>query len=373
MVSASISARTAIAVNARHAGDSHILRRNTIRYCGIEGIGGMGTTNTLIEDNLIEWCGWADAERGWEAAAAKFHFAHNMLFRRNVIRHIRHANAVWLDSGMPTAASPATSLLTSSPLSAAVHMEMNPEPNQIDNNIIWNVRNAEAGTPGQRGCAGSGIFDNASDRLIIAQNLIGRCDNSGIWAITRPDRARSGKGSDNNIDNNIFASCDKSAIVFINQHNQADGNLYVSMPDNFLGFFTATQNIGSTLPDLASDLWLGQERSLGNMQIDFDPDRLELTISSSQPFPKVNAFDQIDHDLFGTVTGETRAPAPSQIPAPNASGQLILVPRTRCLVPAIDGAFLSAAWNEAPWGKFYTGAPPRQRRSVERYIVVKRA
>ena len=46
----------------------------------------------LVEDNLIEWCGWADAERGWEAAGAKFHFAHNLLFRRNVVRHIRHAN-----------------------------------------------------------------------------------------------------------------------------------------------------------------------------------------------------------------------------------------------------------------------------------------
>ena len=53
----------------------------------------MGTTNTLVEDNLIEWCGWADAERGWEAAGAKFHLAHNLLFRRNVVRHMRHANA----------------------------------------------------------------------------------------------------------------------------------------------------------------------------------------------------------------------------------------------------------------------------------------
>jgi hypothetical protein len=45
----------------------------------------------------------------------------------------------------------------------------------------------------------------------------------------------------------------------------------------------------------------------------------------------------------------------------------------RCLVPAFDGAFLSRAWKEALWGKFYTGAPRRQRRSVERYNIVKRA
>ena len=108
-------------------------------------------------------------------------------------------------------------------------MEMNRGQNQIDNNIIWDVRNAEPGTPGQRGCAGSGIFINATDKLIIAQNLIGRCDNSGIFAITRPDRKGSGTATDNNISNNIFAKCGKSAIIFLNTKNEADGNLYVSI------------------------------------------------------------------------------------------------------------------------------------------------
>ena len=45
----------------------------------------------------------------------------------------------------------------------------------------------------------------------------------------------------------------------------------------------------------------------------------------------------------------------------------------RCIVPAIDGAFLSRGWKEGLWDRFYTGAPPRQRRSVERYSIVKRA
>ena len=48
----------------------------------------------------------------------------------------------------------------------------------------------------------------------------------------------SGTATENNISNNIFASCGKSAIVFLNQNNQADGNVYVSMPTDFLGFFT---------------------------------------------------------------------------------------------------------------------------------------
>src|SRR5579859_4840169 len=221
---------------SRQAGASHILRRNTIRFCGIEGIGGMGTANTLIEDNLIEWCGWADAERGWEAAGAKFHNARNLLFRRNVVRHMRHANAIWLDSGDANCRLTRNVFAEVLSVSAAVHMEMNTQPNQIDNNIIWNVRNAEPGTPGQRGCAGSGIFDNATDRLIVAQNLIGRCDNSGIFAITRPDRRGSGTGTGNIVSNNIFAKCDRSAVLFLNADNKADGNVYVGMPDRFQGY-----------------------------------------------------------------------------------------------------------------------------------------
>jgi hypothetical protein len=44
----------------------------------------------------------------------------------------------------------------------------------------------------------------------------------------------------------------------------------------------------------------------------------------------------------------------------------------RCLVPAFDGAYFSEREKEALWDRFYTGAPQRQRRSVERYNIVKR-
>src|SRR5579863_2304588 len=41
----------------------------------------------------------------------------------------------------------------------------------------------------------------------------------------------------------------------------------------------------------------------------------------------------------------------------------------RCFVPDFDGAFLSRDSKDALWDRFYTGAPRRQRRSVERYIL----
>ena len=38
-----------------------------------------------------------------------------------------------------------------------------------------------------------------------------------------------------------------------------------------------------------------------------------------------------------------------------------------------DGALFSIEWKEALWARFFTGAPQRQRRSVEQYKIVKRA
>jgi hypothetical protein len=312
---------------SRQAGASHILRRNTIRYCGIEGIGGMGTVDTLIEDNLIEWCGWADAERGWEAAGAKFHGARNLLFRRNVVRHMRHANAIWLDSGDANCRLTRNVFADVLSVSAAVHMEMNTQTNQIDNNVIWAVRNAEPGTPGQRGCAGSGIFDNATDKLIVAQNLIGRCDNSAVFAITRPDRRGSGTGTGNVVSNNIVAKCDKSAIVFLSPGNQADGNVYVGMPDQFQGY---GEGDAKQYVDLAS--WRHSHgwdtnSMMADAQIDFDPDALALTITIRQPLPKVSAVNHIEVDILGNPAGETRVAGP--LATPGAKREWMVDPRSR--------------------------------------------
>ena len=44
-----------------------------------------------------------------------------------------------------------------------------------------------------------------------------------------------------------------------------------------------------------------------------------------------------------------------------------------CLIPGFDGAFFTPQWREALWTRYSMGAPQRQRRSVERYSIVKRA
>ena len=315
---------------ALKAGTSQIVRRNSIRYCGVGGIGGMGTTDTLIEDNLIEWCGWADAERGWEAAGAKFHRARNMMFRRNVVRHMRHANAAWWDSEDANCRITGNIFADVLTVSAAVHMEMNREPNQIDNNIIWDVRNAEPGTPGQRGCAGSGLFINATDQLIVAQNLIGRCDNSGIFAILRPDRTGSGQARDNAITNNIFARCGSSAIVFLDPKNTAEGNVYVDMPARFLAYY---QGDAKTYLDLAA--WrtaYGWDRTSieAEMRVEFDPATLRLTLSSVRTLPKLASDNRIQSDLLGVPTGDARVAGP--LANPSARESWMVDPRRKVVI-----------------------------------------
>jgi hypothetical protein len=248
--------------------------------------------NTLIEDNLIEWVGWQDAERAWEAAGAKFHRARNLLFRRNVIRHIRHANALWLDSANVNSRVTSNVFADVLTVSAAIHMEMNREPNQIDDNIVWDVRNAEPGTGGQRGAGGSGIFLHASERQIVARNLIGRCDNVGVFPVLRPERANSGNGRGHVIRDNLIARCDKGGIVFLDERNEADGNVYAGLPEKFGGLAQ-----GESLEWLDLGAWRAHgwdaKGVRADLQLSLDPDRLELTMQSAKRLPKMPIFKAV--------------------------------------------------------------------------------
>ena len=319
-VALDIGAQHWIGPRDARAGDSQIVRGNVIRYAGIEGIAGMATTNTLVEDNLIEWIGWQDAERGWESAGAKFHFARNLLFRRNVIRHIRHANALWLDSANVNDRVTRNVFADVLTVSAAIHLEMNRAPNQIDDNIIWDVRNAEPGTQGQRGAAGAGIFLHASDRQIVAQNLIGRCDNVGVFPVLRPERAGAGTGRDHQVFNNLFVRCDKGGVVFIDGSAHADGNIYAGLPEKFVALSDA-----GTLQWLDLDEWRahGWDRHGGVSDLDWnlDADRLVLTRKGRSALEKVPLFDGIDEDFRGAKTGARRIPGPFSDAAPVATAR----------------------------------------------------
>jgi hypothetical protein len=197
---------------------------------------------------------------------------------------------------------------------------MNSDQNSLDNNIIWGVQNAEPGTPGQRGSAGSGVFDNATSNLIVAQNLIGACNNAGLFPIVRPDRGHP-VADGNTVSNNIFVKCGGSAINFLNQNNKSDGNVYVGLPPQFLGLFEGTPSVDYDPRawtkikqyDLAG--WRAikdwdQHSVMMEADIDFDPKTLKLTVSTSRPLPSVPLVNGIDNDLFGKGTGTRRIPGP---------------------------------------------------------------
>ena len=249
-----------------------------------------------------------------------------MLFRRNVIRHIRHANAIWLDSGDSNCRITGNVFADVLTVSAAVHMEMNRSYILVDNNIIWDVRNSEPGTPGQRGAAGSGFFIHATDGLGVAQNIIGNCDNAGVYAVIRPERGGAGTCSENYIYNNIFINCGKAGIVFLNENNHADGNVYVSMPESFQAFGIEESRQWFDLTKWSDTYGWDKNSVTASMNIDFDPDTLEFTMEAEE-LPSVATFVKVDTDMFGKPTGEKRAPGPFVDPA--ASVTRVVDPRKK--------------------------------------------
>lgn len=123
-----------------------------------------------------------------------------------------------------------------------------------------------------------------------------------------PRRERS--ASENKISNNIFATLGKSGIVFLTEKNEADGNVYASLPNDFQGFFTGEQKQWFSLADWRSKFGWDKNSVVADVQVSFDPDKLELSINSPQPLPKVSAINRIDHDILGKTAGTTRVAGP---------------------------------------------------------------
>src|SRR4030095_5034466 len=116
------------------------------------------------------------------------------------------------------------------------------------------------------------------------------------------------------VHNNVFARCDKGGIVFVDENNEADGNLYASLPERFGGLGEA-----DTLRWLDLAAWRAQgwdrHGSTDELELSLDPDRLELTIAARPGWSAVPVFNGIDGDLAGRITGARRPPGPLADPA----------------------------------------------------------
>jgi hypothetical protein len=287
-----------------------VIRGNTFRYCGIEGLGGTGgPQDTLVEKNLFEWIGWQDAAMMSESGGTKMHVAKNLLFRNNVVRHIRHANGIWLDIGN-TNVRITGNLFADIPGHVnphAVHIEGSEALNQIDNNIFSHLT--------------GGILIRDTNNVIIAYNLFLDCAEVGVDTISGINGPRPIFGHTNDVHNlmvhdNVFYRMGRSAIEFTNARNDADGNVYGASATAAL-FAQPFLRVKTPEPPEWHDLKSWREEhgwdkngAMAEIAAAVDPDKLELTLVVKGDLKPAAPYKGIDTDFFGRpVTGD-RMPGP---------------------------------------------------------------
>ncbi|HWA95539.1 MAG TPA: right-handed parallel beta-helix repeat-containing protein [Terracidiphilus sp.] len=287
-----------------------IVRGNTFRYCGIEGLGGTGgPQNTLVEKNLFEWIGWQDAAMMSESGGTKMHVAKNLLFRNNVVRHIRHANGIWLDIGN------ANDRITGNVFADipgdvnphAIHIEGSEQLNQIDNNIFSHLT--------------GGILIRDTNNVIIAYNLFLDCSEVCVDTVSGINGPRPIFGHTNDVHtlmvhDNIFVTHGRSAIEFTNARNDADGNVYANPPGPAL-FEQPFLRVKFPEPPEWHNLvsWRDEHGwdvhgTMADISAKLDPDTLELTMTVKGNVKTLPVYKNIDTDFFGKPVEGDRVPGP---------------------------------------------------------------
>ncbi len=289
-----------------------IVRGNTFRYCGIEGLGGTGgPANVLVENNLFEWIGWQDAVRMSESGGTKMHVAKNLLFRHNVIRHIRHANGIWLDIAN------ANDRITGNVFADipgdvnphAIHLEGSDDLNEIDNNIFDHLTSA--------------ILIRDTNHVIIAYNLFLDCAEVGVDTVSgingpRPIFGHTNDVHDLRVHGNVFAGMGRSAIEFTNTRNDADGNVYAN-PSGIPLFAQPFLRVKFPEPPEWDNLTSWREQhgwdqhgAMADVTAELDPDKLQLTLTVKGEMKPLPAFAGIDTDFYGHPVSGDRMAGPFQ-------------------------------------------------------------
>ncbi|HKK62018.1 MAG TPA: right-handed parallel beta-helix repeat-containing protein [Bacteroidales bacterium] len=268
---------------------SHIFRGNTVRNCGVSGLQGMKGVNYLIEDNLFENIGWQDAEHGFEAGAIKLHRSQNTLIRRNVFRQIVHAPGIWLDYIASKNCRVTNNVFTGiTSARGCVYIEVSHDRCRVDHNIFHNTQ-SQYWISGDYGAGGSALYTDGSDSIQFDHNLIYDIENTGYGSYANADRIVKGRGGterEQKVMNNIFVKCRKHAIEFPNSHNHSNYNVFSSMPAGFL-------KLKNPEPSLLLDLkawqdychWDKQSLLVPDIEIEIDPERMEISFSSPEPLP----------------------------------------------------------------------------------------
>ena len=289
-----------------------VVRGNSFRYCGIEGLGGTGgPQSTLVEKNLFEWIGWQDAAMMSESGGTKMHTARNLLFRNKVVRHIRHGNGIWLDIGN------ANDRLTGNLFADipgdvnphAIHIEGSNELNEIDNNIFDHLT--------------GGILIRDTNNVIIAYNLFLDCKDVAVDTVSGINGPRPVGGHTNDVHNlqvygNVFGQLGRSAIEFNNARNTPDGNLYPEGP-SFMGRHFGSPVLRVKFPEppewhdldsMREEYGWEKNGALGTIDAALDVEKLTLTLTVKSEIKALPAWKSIDTDFFGHAVKGDRLPGP---------------------------------------------------------------
>jgi hypothetical protein len=145
----------------------HIVRRNTVTDCGVCGIQGLATTNSLVEENLLRNNAFHPVELYWETGAIKLHCNNGTLIRRNRIFDTLHGCGIWMDFANVNSRCCENIIVGSRTVHGGIFIEASLEPNLIDRNFIW-------------GTQGAGIYEHDCRGQTFAHNFIGKSSGPAI-------------------------------------------------------------------------------------------------------------------------------------------------------------------------------------------------
>lgn len=293
-----------------------IIRRCRIYDAGVCGIAGLFATHFLIEDNLIQGTGWQRMELSWEAGGIKIHNSVDSLIRRNIFTKTIRADHLWLDCGNENNRITQNLFLDGIEQREAIFIECTKDDvNLIDNNIFWNVegRFDPEKVPKENGSSGwyklvendvvngYAIYGEGTDRLYIANNLIGKCRGSGYYAkpvsFRMSGMERGGTSRDARLYNNIFYQCQEAAITMPTEKNEAEGNLYVKQTGGYLRIMYPAPEVCLNLSawqDFYGFDMTGQE---GWFDIEVDTEHYTLTFKQAEETPFFFANQQKRHNF----------------------------------------------------------------------------
>ena len=217
-----------------HQEDSgrHIVRRNLVASCGVCGIAGVGNvSHSLIEENTIERVATVDIERLWETGGIKLHTCTGVLIRRNLIRHIRSAPAVWLDFLIQNSRICENLIYDVASLHGGVMIEVSHVPNLVDHNVLWDIHGVVDIWHSAAGVTGPAIVIDTGESCIVAHNFIGSVPDEFAISVNlaQADRVvvdRYMLCRKHQVLNNVLTGCPKRILFAKAEDNRSDGNLF---------------------------------------------------------------------------------------------------------------------------------------------------